>query len=102
MSELGFLLAHMDADLGSRLLTVAAARTPADGARALTLCCAAPFCDAWAAGGWYHPVHLHLVDLYVIHRKENNTSAKLQYYEALVPKDVIYLPPSGEVWILVK
>jgi len=62
-----------------------------------------------ASGGWFHPVHIHLVDFQVLSR--NGVASKVMPYEK-GPKDVVYVgenetvrvamrfsgPPAGEGW----
>jgi bilirubin oxidase len=38
-----------------------------------------------AGGGWFHPVHIHLIDFLVIQR---DGSTGVHTYEQLTPKDV--------------
>jgi spore coat protein A, manganese oxidase len=61
------------------------------------------------SGGWFHPVHIHLVDFQVLSR--NGVASKVMPYEK-GPKDVVYVgenetvrvamrfsgPPAGEGW----
>jgi len=50
-------------------------------------------------GGWFHPVHMHLVDFFILRR---DGDAGLLYYEERSAKDVFYLGPSNEVWVLAR
>ncbi|KAG2484026.1 hypothetical protein HYH03_017116 [Edaphochlamys debaryana] len=51
-------------------------------------------------GGWYHPIHIHLVDFYVIAR--NREESQVYDYERLTPKDVVQLNPGSEVALLTR
>lgn len=57
-------------------------------------------------GGWFHPVHMHLVDFFVIQRKKEALGiiepSTLRSYEQLSPKDVFYLGPSDVVYVLAR
>ena len=53
------------------------------------------------AGGWFHPVHIHLVDFYVLHR-EGNGNAGLQPYEDGSSKDVVNLYNAGAIYVLAR
>ncbi len=44
---------------------------------------------------------IHLVDMYVVYRKQDGTQG-LQDYERNVAKDVVALHPSSDVFVLVK
>ena len=50
-------------------------------------------------GGWFHPVHIHLVDFFVLKR---DGKGGLRDYERMVPKDVFYLGPSNKVWVIAR
>lgn len=50
-------------------------------------------------GGWFHPVHIHLVDFYILKREG---AAGLTDYEQLTPKDVFYLGPGNKVWTIAR
>ena len=50
-------------------------------------------------GGWFHPVHMHLVDFYIIKR---DGEEGLRYYEMESPKDVLYLGPSNKLWVIAR
>ncbi len=50
-------------------------------------------------GGWFHPVHIHLVDFYILKR---DGDLGLLEYEQLTPKDVFYLGPSNKVWTIAR
>ncbi|UJR17736.1 hypothetical protein I4U23_004634 [Adineta vaga] len=50
-------------------------------------------------GGWFHPVHVHLVDFYIIRRDRDGG---LKTYENMSPKDIIYLGPSQKVWVIIR
>jgi FtsP/CotA-like multicopper oxidase with cupredoxin domain len=51
------------------------------------------------SGGWFHPVHIHLVDFQVIGR---NTNGGKPYDWELGPKDVIYVGENETVRLLMK
>ena len=50
-------------------------------------------------GGWFHPIHMHLVDFYVIKR---NGANGVRTFEQAVPKDVFYLGPSNDVFVIAR
>ena len=50
-------------------------------------------------GGWFHPIHVHLVDFFVIHR---DGAHGLREFEYLSPKDVLYLGPSNVVYVMAR
>ncbi|CAF1407708.1 unnamed protein product [Rotaria sordida] len=50
-------------------------------------------------GGWFHPVHMHLVDFYIIKRDGDNG---LRSYEVLSPKDVLYLGAGNKLWVIAR
>jgi FtsP/CotA-like multicopper oxidase with cupredoxin domain len=50
-------------------------------------------------GGWYHPIHVHLIDFLVIQR--DGTSGVLSY-ESMTPKDVVFLGPSQKIWVIAR
>ena len=52
------------------------------------------------SGGWFHPVHIHLVDFQVIWR--SNTVGNLPYPWELGPKDVVYLGERETVRLLMQ
>ena len=59
-------------------------------------------------GGWFHPVHVHLVDFYVIRRDKgvplpNSVEVNgVRPYEYLSPADVVYLDAGTFVYLLVR
>jgi FtsP/CotA-like multicopper oxidase with cupredoxin domain len=53
------------------------------------------------AGGWFHPVHIHLVDFYVLFREGGGVDG-LQPYEKDTPKDIVNLYNSGPTYVLVR
>lgn len=56
-------------------------------------------------GGWFHPIHVHLVDFFVIRRKKevvDGSSILVRSYENLSAKDVFYLGPSEVVYVLAR
>jgi FtsP/CotA-like multicopper oxidase with cupredoxin domain len=52
-----------------------------------------------SGGGWFHPVHMHLVDFYILHR---DSDGGVQPYERLTPKDVLYLGPANKVFAIAR
>jgi hypothetical protein len=59
-----------------------------------------------SGGGWFHPIHMHLVDFLVIKREKETLGfiqpVNLRTYEQLAPKDVFYLGPSETVYVLAR
>lgn len=59
-------------------------------------------------GGWFHPIHLHLVDFFLIRRKNDDpltppfTGNGLRSNEIMMPKDVFYLGPSETVYAIAR
>ncbi|KAG2435978.1 hypothetical protein HYH02_011691 [Chlamydomonas schloesseri] len=51
-------------------------------------------------GGWFHPIHIHLVDFYVLAR--NWDESLVHEYERWTAKDVVQLNPSGHVALLLR
>ena len=51
-------------------------------------------------GGWFHPIHVHLVDFYLI-KREGSTEG-VRTYEQLSPKDVFHLGPSNTVYTIAR
>lgn len=49
-----------------------------------------------SSGGWFHPVHLHLVDFKVLTRNGRPPAG----YEAAGPKDVVYLAENETIGVL--
>ena len=45
-------------------------------------------------GDWFHPIHMHLVDFFVLQRGNNAGSDGLFAFERDTPKDVVFLGPS--------
>jgi FtsP/CotA-like multicopper oxidase with cupredoxin domain len=52
-------------------------------------------------GGWFHPVHIHLVDFYVI-KREGGDNLGVRAYEQFSPKDVFYLGPSNTIYVVAR
>jgi len=50
-------------------------------------------------GGWFHPVHIHLIDFIVLKREG---SFNLLPYEYLSSKDVMYLGASNTLWTIAR
>jgi FtsP/CotA-like multicopper oxidase with cupredoxin domain len=57
-------------------------------------------------GGWFHPVHMHLVDFFIIQRKKETLGIiepmVVRTYEERSPKDVFYLGPSDVVYVVAR
>jgi FtsP/CotA-like multicopper oxidase with cupredoxin domain len=57
-------------------------------------------------GGWFHPIHVHLVDFFVLKREREvlgqSLTENVKTYEYLSPKDVFYLGPSQTVYVLAR
>ena len=52
-----------------------------------------------SGGGWFHPVHIHLVDFFVLKR---DGARSVQSFEFMSPKDVFYLGPSNNVYVVAR
>jgi spore coat protein A, manganese oxidase len=52
-----------------------------------------------AGGGWFHPVHIHLISFFVIFR---NRPGNVHSYEVLSSKDVVLLGPSERIWVIAR
>ena len=52
-----------------------------------------------SGGGWFHPVHMHLVDFFIIKRDDDGG---VRSYEDMSPKDVLNLGPSNKVWVIAR
>ncbi|CAF1584563.1 unnamed protein product [Rotaria sp. Silwood1] len=50
-------------------------------------------------GGWFHPVHMHLVDFYII-KRDGDTG--LRSYENLSPKDVMFLGEGNKLYVIAR
>ncbi|CAF0713561.1 unnamed protein product [Adineta steineri] len=50
-------------------------------------------------GGWFHPVHVHLVDFYMIKREG---SGGIRSFESMAAKDVLYLGASNKIYVLAR
>jgi FtsP/CotA-like multicopper oxidase with cupredoxin domain len=50
-------------------------------------------------GGWFHPIHIHLIDFFLIKREGD---FGLQPYEDRGSKDVMYLGPSNTIWVIAR
>ena len=57
-------------------------------------------------GGWFHPVHMHLVDFFLLRRDKEVLGGVvplgLRTNEILSPKDVFYLGPSEVIYVLAR
>jgi FtsP/CotA-like multicopper oxidase with cupredoxin domain len=57
-------------------------------------------------GGWFHPIHVHLVDFFIVNRKKEILGVEqplsVKSYENLTPKDVFYLGPSEVVYTIAR
>ncbi|KAG2441979.1 hypothetical protein HYH02_009772 [Chlamydomonas schloesseri] len=51
-------------------------------------------------GGWFHPIHIHLVDFFVLAR--NWDVNQVHEYERFIGKDVVQLDPSAHIALLVR
>jgi hypothetical protein len=51
-------------------------------------------------GGWFHPIHMHLVDFFVLKRGSNFGSDGLFSFERDSPKDIVFLGPNQEIWVI--
>jgi bilirubin oxidase len=52
------------------------------------------------AGGWSHPIHIHLIDFQVIQR--TGGSRGVQPYEQVALKDVVWLGPNERVLVIAR
>ena len=52
-------------------------------------------------GGWFHPVHIHLIDFFLI-KREGGDNKGVSAYEQFSPKDVFYLGPSNTVYVVAR
>ena len=52
-------------------------------------------------GGWFHPVHIHLIDFYLI-KRDGGDNKGVRDYEKKSPKDVFYLGPSTIVYVVAR
>jgi len=50
-------------------------------------------------GGWFHPVHIHLIDFFMLRREG---SRGLENYETMSSKDVLYLGPSNTIYVIAR
>lgn len=59
-----------------------------------------------SGGGWFHPVHIHLVDFFIVKREKETLGIVqpmvVRAYELLSPKDVFYLGPSEVVYVIAR
>ena len=60
-----------------------------------------------SGGGWFHPVHIHLIDFFLIKRDNPNSplaiaSNGLRTNEFLSPKDVFYLAPGDTDYVIAR
>jgi len=54
-------------------------------------------------GGWFHPVHIHLIDFFILLRESNGgVIAPDDYGMAGAPKDVMYLGPGETIWVIAR
>lgn len=51
-------------------------------------------------GGWFHPVHIHLIDFFLLKREGNDLG--LANYEYMAAKDVMYLGPGNTLWTIAR
>jgi FtsP/CotA-like multicopper oxidase with cupredoxin domain len=52
-------------------------------------------------GGWFHPVHIHLIDFFLIRRVGGDGNG-VRAYEQFSPKDVFYLGPGTDVYVVAR
>lgn len=52
-------------------------------------------------GGWFHPIHIHLIDFFLI-RRDGGDNLGIRAYEQFSPKDVFYLGPSNTVYVVAR
>ena len=58
-------------------------------------------------GGWFHPIHIHLIDFFLVRRANPNSpfainSNGLRTNEFLSPKDVFYLAPGDTDYVIAR
>jgi bilirubin oxidase len=53
------------------------------------------------AGGWTHPIHMHLIDFQIVSRR-GGTRNKVLPYEAVALKDVVWLNKNEEVNVIAR
>ena len=47
-------------------------------------------------------VHLHLVDFYILQRGKNQAGDGLFSFERMTPKDMLFLGPGEDLWVLTR
>ena len=52
-------------------------------------------------GGWFHPIHIHLIDMFIIRRVGGDGNG-VRPYEQLSPKDVVYLGPGTTIYLVAR
>jgi FtsP/CotA-like multicopper oxidase with cupredoxin domain len=54
-----------------------------------------------AGGGWFHPVHIHLIDFYLV-KRDGGDGKGVRAYEQFSPKDVFYLGPGTTTYVVAR
>jgi spore coat protein A, manganese oxidase len=54
------------------------------------------------SGGWFHPVHIHLVDFQILNRKLGSANPIAPYDYEKGPKDVVYIGENETVKVLMR
>jgi len=50
----------------------------------------------------FHPIHIHLVDMFILQRGNVAGGDGLFAFERNAAKDIVFLGPSQEVWVLAR
>jgi spore coat protein A, manganese oxidase len=53
-------------------------------------------------GGWFHPIHIHLISFFVLFRNKPENNGELEVYEQQSPKDVVNLWPSTTIYVVAR
>lgn len=53
-------------------------------------------------GGWFHPVHVHLIDFFVLQRGTVGGADGLFAFERHSPKDMVFLGAGQDLWVLAR
>jgi spore coat protein A, manganese oxidase len=53
-------------------------------------------------GGWFHPIHIHLISFFVLFRNDPRNAGNLEVYEQMSPKDVVQLHPSTTIYVVAR
>lgn len=51
---------------------------------------------------WLLQVHLHLVDFYILQRGKNQAGDGLFSFERMTPKDMLFLGPGQDLWVIAR